>query len=84
MKLHIVVTQLPALEYRAHKRPCTHCPSAYGPGDPESEWVLTLPHDKRVALAFPCGWNGKRFCRGYCDVNGVTDDDLVAARHLFR
>lgn len=63
-------------EMRAHKRPCKHCPSAHFAPDPEAAWIMQQSHEYRVSRAFPCGWNPKRFCRGYCDQNGVSDDDL--------
>jgi hypothetical protein len=64
-------------EARAHKVPCRHCPSAHFPPDQESEDILTWPHAERVRAAFPCGWNGKRYCKGYCDQMGVSDADLA-------
>ena len=63
-------------EPRAHKAPCRHCPSAHYPPDPESSDVMTWPHSERVKTAFACGWNGKRYCKGYCDQMGISDADL--------
>lgn len=66
-------------ELRAHTAPCANCPSAHFEPDPESQDIKAWPHSERVKTAFPCGWNGKRFCKGYCDQMGISDSDLVAA-----
>lgn len=66
----------PQPQPRAHKVACKHCPSAHSPIDQESGDILTWPHGDRVQTAFPCGWNGKRYCKGYCDQMGVSDADL--------
>lgn len=77
---------LPVPEMRAYTRPCRHCPSAHHPPDPEAEWIMAQPHAVRVENAFPCGWNGKRFCRGYCDRAGASDAELatLAGRYADR
>ena len=61
---------------RSHSAPCSHCPSAHHPMDPEAADILTLPHAARVETAFPCGWAPKRYCKGYCDQMGISDEDL--------
>jgi hypothetical protein len=67
----------PRAEPRAHDHPCKHCPSAHHPDDPESAEIKTWPHEERLKTAFPCGWNGRRYCKGYCDQMGLSDADLV-------
>lgn len=66
---------------RAHKHPCKNCPSAHFPPDPEAIDILALPHAQRVQHAFACGWNGTAYCKGYCDQNGISDEDLVSLNH---
>jgi hypothetical protein len=74
-----VAERLPTPELRAHTAPCAKCPSAHYPPDPEALDILAWPPAERVQTAFPCGWNGKRFCKGYCDQMGISDQDLAAA-----
>lgn len=59
-----------------HKVACKNCPSAHFPPDPEVLDIQKWPHPERVKTAFPCGWNGKRYCKGYCDQMGISDADL--------
>lgn len=80
INLPVLFAQPIAPEPRAHTRPCKNCPSAHFPPDPEAECLLQQPHYVRVEHAFACGWNPKRYCRGYCDQNGVSDADLAALR----
>ena len=77
MKIPVVAVKMKPVEPRAHKQPCPRCPSAYFPPDPEVQDIMRLPHQERVQTAFPCGWNGIRYCRGYCDQMGITDTDLA-------
>ncbi len=63
-------------EPKMHTKPCKNCPSAHFPPDPEALAMESWPHEERVKTAFPCGWNGKRYCKGYCDKMGVTNNDL--------
>lgn len=69
--------ELPKVEPKMHIKPCKNCPSAHFPPDPEVEVILTWSHEDKLKTVFPCGWNGKRYCKGYCDSMGVTNDDLV-------
>ena len=47
-------------------RPCQHCPTAHGPGDPESEMLASIPERwRRMRHTFACGWRPK----GYCAAN---------------
>lgn len=64
---------------KAHKVCCAHCPSApHRPQDPEVQDILKWPKAARIETAFACGWNGKRYCKGYCDTMGITEQDLIA------
>lgn len=67
----------PPPEPKAHYKPCKNCPSAHFPPDPESADIMTWPHEFRVQSAFACGWAQNRFCKGYCDQMGISDEDLV-------
>lgn len=60
-----------------HLKPCKHCPSAHYPPDPEVEEVLKYSHEEKLKTVFPCGWNGKKYCKGYCDSMGITNEDLI-------
>lgn len=53
---------------KIHKVCCTNCPSANYPSDPETEDILTWPREQQKDTVFACGWNQKRYCKGYCDV----------------
>jgi hypothetical protein len=68
------------LESVMHKVACKHCPSAHHAPDPEVLDILTLPHAERLQTAFPCGWNGRRYCRGYCLTMGISDSDLASVK----
>jgi hypothetical protein len=57
-------------------KPCALCPSAHYPMDPEAELLSRQSFDIRLEAAFACGWNQTRYCRGYCDKNGITNKDL--------
>lgn len=59
-----------------HKVACKNCPSAHFPIDPESADIRTWKHEDKVDTAFPCGWSPVRYCRGYCEQMGITNDDL--------
>ena len=61
---------------RAHSVPCKNCPSANFGDDPETADIKTWPREEQVKTAFPCGWNPKRFCKGYCDSLKITEVDL--------
>ena len=61
---------------RAHRVACKNCPSAHFPPDPECIEISTWPHELKVQTAFPCGWNQKRYCKGYCDQMGISETDL--------
>ena len=80
MKFHIIKPVYKAPLPEMHKRPCKHCPSANGATDPECEMIKTLPREQRIQTAFACGWNGKKYCRGYCDSMGITNEDLKKLR----
>jgi hypothetical protein len=44
-------------------KPCKHCPTAHGPGDPESDDYASIPcRDTRMEHTFACGWRPKGFC----------------------
>lgn len=73
----------PAPEPKMHKVHCRLCPSQPGaPVDPECEQIATWPHQQRVDTAFPCGWNPKRYCKGYCDSMGISNTDLEESDEL--
>lgn len=73
----------PPPEPKMHKVHCSRCPSQPGmPIDPESAAIAEWPHVQRVGMAFPCGWNGKRYCKGYCDLMGITNKDLEESDEL--
>jgi hypothetical protein len=59
-----------------HNKPCDLCPSAHNDPDPEVLDILQYSHGERVKTAFPCGWNGRKYCKGYCDSMGITNEDL--------
>lgn len=61
---------------RMYDRPCSHCPSAHFPPDPEAADIAALPKDERIRHVFVCSWRGGALCRGVCDQLGVTDSDL--------
>lgn len=63
-----------------HKVACKNCPSEHFAPDPECLDMMQLSHAERVKTAFPCAWNGKRYCKGYCDRMGISDADLRAAQ----
>lgn len=71
------ISELPDTKSEMHIKACKHCPSANFPPDEEVLDILKLSHEERVETAFPCGWNGKKYCKGYCDSMGITNDDLV-------
>jgi len=48
-----------------HLHPCVHCPSAHGPGDPESDDYLRFPKDSEERSDFSCGWRNEKFCQGW-------------------
>lgn len=60
-----------------HDAPCRHCPSAQGSNDPECAQILTWPHSARVETAFACAWRNTKHCKGYCDLMGITEQDLL-------
>ena len=64
------------MTFEVHRHPCAHCPSAHGPGDPESEDLAREPRAVQVQAAFPCGWRPHKLCKGYCDNIGITDREL--------
>jgi hypothetical protein len=68
--------QLPEPEPRMHAVACQHCPSTHHAPDPQVLDTLKLPFAQRLETCFPCGWNPKRYCRGYCEAMGVSDADL--------
>lgn len=45
-------------------KPCAHCPSAHGPGDPESEDILANPEREEFS-DFSCAWRPNGFCQGW-------------------
>ena len=59
---------------------CQHCPSAHYPLDPECLDILAQPKTIKIETAFPCGWDHRYYCRGYCLRMGITNTDL-AAKH---
>ena len=59
-----------------HTHPCPHCPSTKLPHDPETEDILSAPLDYRIESAFPCAWRTGKYCKGYCDLMGITSSDL--------
>jgi len=63
-----------------HVKPCKHCSSMCGI-DPETEDILTWPREQQIETVFPCGWNGIRYCRGYCDKLEITPDELTAVHN---
>ncbi len=51
--------------------PCEKCPSAHGPGDPESEDILEWCRSGEVSFeeaTFPCAWRPNKLCKGICDI----------------
>lgn len=78
MKIAAISVQRTEPEPRMHKRPCTNCPSAHYPPDPEAQDIMQAPFQVRLETAFPCAWAPVRFCRGYCDQMGISDGDLAA------
>ncbi len=65
--------------YVMHKRHCKHCPSATS-SDPECDEIKKLSHNEKVKTAFPCGWRPTKFCKGYCDAMGITNEDLLSLK----
>lgn len=62
---------------KIHKVCCTNCPSANYPSDPETEDILTWPREQQKETVFACGWNQKRYCKGYCDVLKITEQEII-------
>lgn len=60
-----------------HGAPCRHCPSAHFNPDPMALDILAMPHEERVGTVFACGWRPEAYCRGYCDLMGITENDLT-------
>lgn len=75
IKIPVAITLKP-IKPIMHKIACKHCPSANYQSDPESQEMMKWPHEERVKAAFPCAWNNTRYCKGYCDEMGVTNEDL--------
>lgn len=73
----LVVKDLRQPQPRAHNEPCPSCPSAHHPDDPETKDILTWPREEQVKTAFSCGWNNRRYCKGYCDKLNITEQDLI-------
>jgi hypothetical protein len=47
-------------------KPCANCPTAHGPGDPESDMYASIPERwKRLRHTFACAWRPN----GYCHAN---------------
>lgn len=76
MKRIATTKPLPDSEPVRHKVACKNCPSAHFAPDPECLDIQKLPHAERVKTGFPCGWNPKRYCKGYCEQMGIADEDL--------
>lgn len=60
-----------------HAKPCKHCPSAHGESDPEADDILTWDRKSQVETVFVCGWNGSKYCKGYCDKLDITPEELI-------
>lgn len=60
-----------------HAHPCAHCPSANQPEPDEmTRDILTWTRAGQLERVFRCAWRGKKACKGYCDVLGVSEAEL--------
>ena len=77
--VHARVALLHVTEPRMHTVHCKNCPSAPGQVlDLETKDILAYyPREEQLKTAFACGWNGKRYCKGYCDLLSITNNDLI-------
>lgn len=61
------------------KNPCKKCPSAHYPPDPEALDMDQFYKNGEITLRqliFPCAWRPQKFCKGICDRNGVTEEQI--------
>jgi hypothetical protein len=70
---------LPPQPTEIHRSPCSHCPSAHYPSDPESDDIRACDRETRAKHAFRCAWRPEKLCRGYCDDMGLDESDFAAA-----
>lgn len=51
-----------------HSEPCSFCPSAHYPLDPEVIDFLSWPVKEMGKMKFKCAWRPDKFCRGNWDL----------------
>lgn len=73
----IPAPQLNPIPIATHLHPCAHCPSAHGPGDPESDDYLRGPKDAEERRDFSCGWRPEKFCQGWAKEKWTFDNRVV-------
>ena len=72
-----VVATVPTRPKGVHRNPCVHCPSKIdGDSDPDMRDLKAASKQTQIEFAFACGWRPEKFCRGYVDHFGLTDEEV--------